>query len=593
MKLSLWRASVLAFGILADSGFAQNRSDLPAGVTMDAAVTIVMRDGVPLMADVYLPETSVTQDNRREGAGRLPTILVRTPYNRRATGVASYRNFATHGYAVVLQDVRGRYGSRGEFGSIIQEGPDGDDTLNWIAAQPWSNGRVGMAGSSYVGIVQWWAAIQENPHLAAIFPVVSGDDEYLDRFYSAGGALKLGHRLFWVAENFHALGSKEPPFDSYIEHMPLRTADVMATGHTLPLWQQALNHPAYDSYWEQRSIRAKIDRVRVPVFSMGGWFDNYAEGDLDAFQRLAHLDRNVETWIGPWGHNFADHFPTLDFGPEAHVSIRRLQLEFFDRYLKNTRDQTRPEPRLHLFVMGTNVWREDHEWPLARTIYTPFYLRSKGSANTAAGDGELTPSPPGKSKADHFVYDPLLPVPTRGGAICCNPAVLPSGPLDQSIVERRKDVLVFTSAKLSDDLEVTGVVRATLYVATSANDTDFTLKLVDLSPSGASLLVTDGLLRMRYRVSLRDPTFVKRDQPYQATIDAGVTSYVFRAGHRVRVEVSSSNFPRFDRNLNMAEALADGSRSQRASQTVFHEKKYPSAIYLPVIPLLRSGGTSN
>lgn len=598
MTLSLWRAVVAASGLLAapylglllganarvaagdaQASAGQNKTNLSLGVHQDAGVNVWMRDGVPLLADIYRPQS----------AGRLPTILVRTPYYRRAEGVSFYKNFATHGYAVVLQDVRGRYGSHGEFGSITQEGPDGDDTLNWIAAQPWSNGRVGMAGSSYIGIVQWWAAIQENAHLVAIFPVVSGDDEYLDRFYSPGGAMKLGHRLFWVAENFHPPGSPEAPLNSYIDHLPLRTADSKAAGRPLPLWQEALNHPAYDSYWEQRSIRGKIDRVRVPVFSMGGWFDNYAESDLDAFKRLADLDRDVETWIGPWGHNFAERFPLVDFGPEAHVPIRQLQLEFFDRYLKAANDQPVPKPRLHLFVMGANIWREEHEWPLARTVYTPFYLQGAGSANSAAGDGGLAPLIPKKSEADHFVYDPGQPVPTEGGAICCNAAVLPDGPLDQTSVERRRDVLVYTSAKLNDDLEVTGPVRATLYVATSVNDTDFTVKLVDVLPSGVPLLVTDGLVRMRYRVSLRDPTFVHHDQPYQVTIDAGVTSYLFRAGHHIRVEVSSSNFPRFDRNLNTTGAMADSMRPQRATQTVFHEKKYPSAIYLPVIPSLRTG----
>ncbi len=558
----------------------QSSTYIPAGVRAEMGVAVRMRDGVELAADVYRPQAT----------GRFPTILVRTPYGRRALGVSYYKTFAAHGYAVVLEDVRGRNGSEGQFGSIQQEGPDGNDTLNWIAAQPWSNRRVGMAGSSYIGIVQWWAAIQENPHLVAIFPVVSGDDEYLDRFYSPGGALKLGHRLFWVAENFHTPGTLEPTLESYIRHLPLRTADEMAARHTLGIWQDALNHPSYDSYWEQRSIRGKMDRVRVPVFSMGGWFDNYVESDLDAFARLAHLNRDVETWIGPWGHTFSEQFSTADFGPQSHLQIRQMQLEFFDRCLKSAADLPALKPRLHLFVMGADVWREEHEWPLARTVFTPFYLDSHGAANTAGGDGGLGSTAPKKSKPDHFVYDPLAPVPTQGGAICCNALVFPDGPLDQTAVERRQDVLVYTSGVLADDLEATGPVRATLYVSTSANDTDFTVKLVDLSATGIPLLVTDGLVRVRYRVSLRDPSFVKHDVPYQVTIDGGVTSYVFRAGHRIRAEISSSNFPRFDRNLNRAEANADESRPQNALQTVFHERKYPSAIYLPVIPKAHTTG---
>jgi len=557
-----------------------------------------MRDGIELAADLFRPA----------GSHRLPAILVRTPYNRKNESLRGYRLFARHGYAVIIEDVRGRYGSSGEFGSIEQEGPDGSDTINWIADQPWSDGRVGMAGASYLGIVQWRAAVQSNPHLVAIFPMVSGDDEYLDRFYSTGGALKLGHRLLWIAENFHPFGVPEPPFLSYIFRLPLRAADRAAAGITVEQWQQALDHPRYDAYWEHLSIRREIGQIHVAVFSIGGWFDNYAPSDLDAFARLSKagrpvetsvaksaeasvettvetsVERSVETWIGPWGHTLNQPAGQRDFGSASRIPIRSLQLAFFDRWLKPANPAPPAKPRLNLFVIGPNVWREEHEWPLARTLYRNLYLSGNGQANTAAGDGVLSFEPPRKAKPDHFVYDPVQPVPTAGGAICCNARVLPPGPLDQSAVERRKDVLVYTSAPLRDDLEVTGPVRALLYVATSANDTDFTAKLVDVAPGNTPLLVTDGILRMRYRLSLARPSFVKSKTPYQVMIDAGVTSWVFAAGHRIRLEISSSNFPRFDRNLNSTGNNADLDRALKANQTVFHEEKYPSGLILPVIP---------
>lgn len=545
---------------------------------LQSTVTIRMRDGVELAADLFRPA----------GPARFPTILVRTPYNRKSEGLRGYRFFARHGYAVVIEDVRGRYGSRGEFGSIAQEGPDGSDTINWVAEQPWSDGRVGMAGASYLGMVQWRAALQSNPHLVAIFPMVSGDDEYLDRFYSAGGALKLGHRLLWIAENFHPFGVPEAPFLAYISRLPLRSVDRAAAGITVPQWQQALDHPRYDAYWERLSVRPQIPRLRVAVASIGGWFDNYAPSDLDAFTRLSKADRlaetSVETWIGPWGHTLNQRAGALDFGSASRIPIRNLQLAFFDRWLKPANPAPPGRPRLNLFVVGPNVWREEHEWPLARTFYRNLYLGGNGKANTAAGDGWLSFDPPRKSKPDHFVYDPMHPVPTTGGAICCNARVLPPGPLDQSAVERREDVLVYTSAPLREDLEVTGPVRALLYVATSANDTDFTAKLVDVTPGNTPLLVTDGILRMRYRLSLAQTSFVKSNQPYQVMIDAGVTSWVFAAGHRIRLEISSSNFPRFDRNLNSTGNNANLDRASTASQTVFHEKKYPSGLIVPVIP---------
>ncbi len=536
-----------------------------------------MRDGVELVSDVFLPVAP----------GRWPTILLRTPYNRRGDGASGYKMFASRGYAVMLQDVRGRFDSEGEFGSIAQEGADGDDTIDWIAAQAWSNGRVGMAGASYPGIAVWRAAVQRNPHLVAIFPMVSGDDEYLDRFYSPGGAMKLGHRLLWISDNFHPPGRPQPEFKSYITHLPLRTSDLAATGREIPIWQEALDHPSYDSYWQQLSLRPQLEKVESAVLSMGGWFDNYAPDDLDAFSRLARLGRDVETWIGPWAHSFTYRFPGVDFGPDSRPHVRSMQLAFFDRRLKELPPTPAgPKARLHLFLMGPNVWREEHEWPLARTRYTSFYLTSQGKANSAQGDGSLTtfPTDRRKSKADHFVYDPAQPVPTQGGPICCDSDVLPPGPLDQSSVERRSDVLVYTSGPLAEDLEVTGPVRALLYVATSANDTDFTAKLVDVPPAGAPRLITDGIVRLRYRLSLSTSTFVKRNTPYQVSVDSGVTSYVFPAGHRIRLEVSSSNFPRFDRNLNTLEPVADAAKAIKASQTVFHEPKYPSALILPVIP---------
>lgn len=554
-----------------------------SGVIEERNISVPMRDGVELEADLFLPSRT----------GQWPAILVRTPYDRRSEGTRAYIYFARHGYAVVLQDVRGRGGSGGTFGPISQEGPDGSDTINWIAEQQWSNRRVGMSGGSYLGIAQWWAAVQKNSHLVTIFPIVSGDDEYLDRFYSPGGALKLGHRLLWLSENLTPRGVERPSFDSYIRHVPLSTADVAATTLHLDIWSGAVDHPSYDKYWNKFSIRRQLNKVKIPVSSMGGWFDNYAESDLDSFTQLRARGVPVETWIGPWGHSFVTRFPTVDFGPDSRARTRALQLAWFDRFLK--RDSAKSAQKtavLHVFVMGPNVWREEHEWPLARARFTNFYLNSRGRANGGHGDGELRSRAASHSVPDHFVYDPRHPVPTSGGAICCNPRVLPPGPLNQAAVEERNDVLVYTSAVLKQDLEVTGPVAATVFFATSANDTDVTVKLVDVYPDGRPLLVTDGIQRLRYRMSLDKPVFVKRGVPYEIRVDAGVTSWVFERGHRIRVEISSSNFPRFDRNLNSILPNADELRMTVANQTVLHDRNYPSAVILPVIPSLRSLSSS-
>ena len=556
------------------TGWANTRPQMQSSTNRFSAA-VRMRDGVRLAADVYLPET----------AGRWPTVLVRTPYSRRAGSIRSYLYFLHRGYAVVAEDVRGRYASEGVFTSTDREGPDGDDTINWIAEQRWSNGRVAMAGSSYLGMVQWWAAVQGNPHLDAISPMCSGDDEYLDRYYSTGGALKVGQRLLWLSQNLTPRSRLRPLFRSYIDHLPLRTADVAAADIILPAWQNALDHPSYDQFWKRLSIREQAAHVNAPVLSLGGWFDDYVESDLDAFSRLASQHKRVETWIGPWAHNPGVQFPTRDFGPEAAIPIRRMQAEWFDRWLapaSDARGAGAHRPSLHIFVMGPNIWREEHEWPLARTRYTPVYLTSRGHANAVTGDGALQWEP-AKSKPDTFTYDPKNPVPTVGGAICCDPKVLPPGPLNQKVVETRPDVLVYTSHPLDDDLEVTGHIRVILYVSTSVNDTDFTAKLVDVEPDGRPLIVSDGIQRLRYRLSLLDPVFVKRNTPYQISIDAGVTSYVFSRGHRLRLEVSSSNFPRFDRNLNSTGPNANQKKILKARQTVFHDSRYASVVVLPVI----------
>jgi len=557
-------------------------------------VRVPMRDGVHLDTNVFHPA----------GSGRYPAILLRTPYGKGADFPPGYASFIDHGYAVVMQDVRGRYASEGVFNALRQEGPDGYDTLNWIAEQPWSDGKVGMIGGSYLGIAQWRVAVLNNPHLKAIFPVVSGDDDYYDRFYSRGGAVKLGHRLLWLSQNLTPGGLAKPKFGEYIGHLPLRTSDRAATTRTLPLFQNVLNHPTYDSFWSDLSVREKLNRVQVPVFAVGGWYDNYVEGDLEAFAALhkpGRHDARHRILIGPWPHNMSTPFAGVAFGDDSSAPIRAYQIAWFDHWLKGAPEEAGgytpwtwhhvraevDEAPVHIFVMGVNRWRDEQEWPLARTRYTPIYLASRGHANTLKGDGALAWRHE-TTKPDHFTYDPRDPVPTMGGAVCCDPKIFPWGPMDQRLIEKRKDVLVYTSDPLKQKLEVTGTVRVVVYAATSAPDTDFTAKLIDVFPSGEARNLTDGILRLRYRHGLDKVELSEPGQIEALTIDAGVTSNVFLAGHRIRLEISSSNFPRFDRNPNTGTAIADETVQRKAQQTIYHDRVYPSHIWLPVIPELTS-----
>ncbi|HUS04884.1 MAG TPA: CocE/NonD family hydrolase [Bryobacteraceae bacterium] len=538
-------------------------------------VRIPMKDGVRLSAHVYKPP----------GSAKSPVILIRTPYGKSADLLANYRAFVERGYTVVVQDVRGRYESEGTFRPMVQEASDGNDTLNWIARQTWSNGKIGMLGGSYVGIVQWRAALTGNPHLKAISPVVSGYDEYRDRYYSPGGALKLGHRLLWLSENLRLPSAPKSEFREFTRHLPVRTLDKLATGQRVESYQEALNHPGYDAYWKAISTREHIGNVRVPVFSVAGWYDNYVQSDLEAFALLSARSAAPRIVVGPWPHNMSIPFPDVSFGANSSAPIRRFQLEWFDYWLKTP--QPAPEFRaapVRIFVMGANRWRDEREWPLARTRFTPMYLAGRGDANTAKGDGLLAPEPHRSDLPDEFTYDPRKPVPTLGGSVCCNPKVFPWGPLDQRAAEARMDVLVFTTPPLRQDLEVTGPVRVNLFISTSAPDTDFTAKLVDVHPDGPARILTDGILRLRYRNSLERAVLAKPGEIYQVTIDAGVTSNVFKAGHRIRLDISSSNFPRFDRNPNTGRTIADETELRVATQTIYHGRNYPSHVLFPVIP---------
>jgi putative CocE/NonD family hydrolase len=370
-----------------------------------------------------------------------------------------------------------------------------------------------------------------------------------------------------------------------VDHLPLRTADRTAAGRTLDVWQEALNHPSYDNWWRSRSTLERIASIHVPVFIVGGWYDNYVESDLDAFSKLRQHSSAHRIIVGPWGHNMTEPFRSgITFGRHAAAPVRKYQLEWFEHWLRG------PQPApdfaqapVRIFVMGANRWREENEWPLVRTRLTPMYLSSQRGANTLNGDGLLILHPE-HADVDRFTYDPRYPVPTAGGAVCCNSKIFAAGPMDQRRTEMRDDVLVYTSQPLKQDIEVTGSVRVVLFIASTAPDTDFTAKLVDVHPDGHARNLCDGILRLRYRDGLSSPKLAKPGQRYRIEIPAGVTSNVFFAGHRIRLEVSSSNFPRFDRNPNTGRPIADEREFRVARQAIFHGRETPSHVLLPVIP---------
>jgi putative CocE/NonD family hydrolase len=353
-----------------------------------------------------------------------------------------------------------------------------------------------------------------------------------------------------------------------------------------------LHHPEDGSQWWQINLERQHFNVSVPMYHISSWYDIFLHGGIANFcgarqqAMTAEARRGQKLLIGPWAHLFPYTNPTsqgtgdIDFGPRALIDLHEIQLRWFDHWLKGSDTGILEEPPIKLFVMGENVWRDEHEWPLARTRYTAYYLHSQGKANSARGDGTLSPVAPGEEPADRFVYDPNDPVPTCGG----NTLIIAMGVQDQRKVEERNDVLVYTSNVCTEALEVTGPVVVKLFATTTTPDTDFTAKLVDVRPDGYAQNLTDGIMRARYRESRMCPSLLTPGKVYEFTIDLWATSHVFLPGHRIRVEISSSNFPRFDRNLNTGEDQATSTRCQTAAQTILHDQRYPSHILLPVIP---------
>ena len=556
-------------------------------VAIEQSVKVKMRDGVVLAADIYRPISDE----------KFPVLLERTPYNR-ADEAAMANELASHGYVVVLQDTRGRYESGGDFYPFRNEGSDGYDTVEWAAQLDRSNGKVGMFGGSYVGATQMLAAMGVPPHLVAIFPYVTAS-EYYEGWTYQSGVLMQWFTSSWTsglavdtlrrqAEN--SLSPKE-----WVKELPLERYPILKTPESpafVPYFREWLMHERDDAFWQKWRVSDHYGEMTVMGLHAGGWHDLFLKGSIKNFTGLQQEAKTPATRkeqrliIGPWAH--APTSPEgkvgdVVFGKSAVMDSTATALKWFDYSLKGINNEYSSAAPVRLFIMGENVWRDEQEFPLARTRYTKYYLHSTSRANGISGNGELTQTLSTVERKEEFDYDPMNPVPTIGGRLCCGRA-LPPGPADQRPNETRSDVLVFSTAPLEKDVEATGFVTVELYASTSAIDTDFTALLVDVEPNGYARFLTDGIVRARYRNGTAKPAEVVPGQVYKYTIDLWATGNVFKAGHRIRLYVSSSNFPRFGRNLNLGEPIASSSRWKVAHQTIYHGQDYPSALILPIIP---------
>lgn len=557
---------------------------LPYGLNARYNVKVPMRDGINLSADIYFPKS---------GEGPFPVILARTPYdNMTEESIEASKFYPQHGYIFVAQDVRGKNDSEGEFYPFLNEFEDGYDTVEWIGSQPWCDGNIGMVGASYVGNVQLQAAAMDSKYLKTIVPRVTGHDCHEFVIYQ-GGAFQLAVAAMWALR--HDTRTRQDIFiynwEQLFRSLPLREFDS-AAGKDVQFFQDWIDHPDNDSYWHALSLEHRYKDMKIPILHVGGWYDICVFGTLKNFVGVQkhggseEARTNQQVILGPWIHEASvyTHAGEVDYGVESRLDLQEVELRWFDRWLKGEENGAENDASVKIFTMGTNQWRDENEWPLQRTNYTPYYLHSRGNANSRTGDGLLSTETPSDEPCDEYHYNPEFPVSTRGGNTCCNPDLVPWGSYDQRSTEMRNDVLVYTSGPLEQDLEVTGPVILKLFASTDGRDTDFTAKLVDVAPDGYAVNLCDGIIRGRYRNTTSEVELLEPNQIYEFTIDLWVTSNVFLKGHRIRVDISSSNYPRFDRNPNTGNAFGQDSEIRIAHQKIFHTNKHKSQIILPVIP---------
>ncbi|WP_157220740.1 CocE/NonD family hydrolase [Flavisphingomonas formosensis] len=581
-------------------------------IIVEHDVPMRTRDGVTLYSDVYRPDAE----------GTFPVMIIRTPYDK---GMQVYadgktmsrhlihsRYFPKHGYVVVVQDTRGRWQSGGDFYPYVWDAEDGFDTVEWAASQSWSNGKVAIVGKSYMGLVQYLAAIEKPPHLVAGAPM-SAPISYFENCVYRRGVFELGWQLSYIIglardiairmggaegeRRLHYLNQflenpairfgklKMPEF----LHLPLRDwIDRLA--EDAPYVRDLIDNWKDGAYWHGMDARPRARDVTIPMLHVGSWFDPFLVDTTEMFNRIRaeapeEVARNQKMLIGPWTHIFGSRIAgQVDFGPEAELDIDELELRWYDHWMKGIDTGLMDEAPVKIFVMGANRWRHEQEWPIARTRYTPLYLGSGGRANSRDGDGRLSFDRPGVQPPDSYIYDPADPVPTCGGTTLLSFGG-DAGSCDQAIVEVRQDVLVYTSDTLEKPIEVVGPILMRLFAATSAPDTDFMVKLVDVRPDGSAFNVADGVIRARFREALDQPTMVEPGAIVEYEIDMWSTAHLFQAGHRIRVDVTSSDFPRYDRNPNTGHDFGTDAAEDlaRARQTIFHDARFASHIVLPVI----------
>lgn len=590
-------------------------------IIIEKNVMAPMRDGVKLAADIYRPE----------GAGKWPVVLIRIPYNKEEMMPMLGKEIARRGYVVIIQDCRGTFKSEGRiFFPLFWETDDGKDTIDWIAKQSWYGGGVGMWGGSYFGYTQW-AAAPGNTDLKCFYPLLTTPN-MVDAFI-IGGAMQYEFTTTWTQqvgkqnEDVANLVLKpdltggwynyplEPPMNVNFGEISHKMENADAINGILGLnlsisdsgpipketFKQVIDkllplfsYPSLTYNQPALKFGDRYKDISAPAYSVAGWYDIFLQAQIDDFLKLqkegkGDAAKKSKLVIGPWGHGYENPMASgkCKLAAQREMLNEFVKIEWFDKWLKGKKDNVEFGAPVKIFVMGANVWRTENEWPLARMKQTNYYLSGGGKANSISGDGALSTELPSENvPPDKFDFDPSKPVPTSGGALLDSEE---SGVKLQKDVELRNDVLVYSFPVLQEDVEVTGPISAVIYASTSAVDTDWTVKLVDARPDGKIVNIQDGIIRARYREDLLHPSLLTPNEIYKYTIDMWSTSYVFKKGHTIRIEVSSSNFPRFGKNCGLG-GKGGPTDFVVAHQTIYHDAKHPSHIVLPIIPKNKLAG---
>jgi len=571
---------------------AEEKQENIADVLCERDVPVEMRDGTVLRCDVWRPRANE----------RVPALLQRQPYDKRMAQSYVYAHpgwYARHGYGVVVQDSRGRGSSAGDFYPLRGDAADGVDTIAWCAEQPWCSGKVASYGFSLPGLNQLLAAAEKPAALVTAIPGFYPQGMY-DGLTHVGGAFGLAAVLNWALllapdaarragkpellnDISNASGCGGPPATLALKNMPF-----LLKPDLLSFLRDYLEHPAFGPYWREFELGENLADVTIPCLHLSGWYDSFVTQTLDAYERFTTgTNADHRLLVGPWYHiPWTQQVGAVDFGGDARNFVDEYQLAWLDFWTKGQRGALDALPRVRVFVTGSNVWHDAEHWPLPATKNQTWFLRSEGRANSLSGNGTLTREPPNTNElADYYFYDPTNPVQSLGGHSCCYPQAAPMGPMVQREVELRNDVLIYTSEPLERPLWVAGKVMAKLFAATTARDTDWVVKLCDVALDGRSLNIQEGVIRARFRNGFERAELLEPDSVNEYTITIGVCCHSFAAGHRIRIQVTSSNFPGIDRNPNTGGPLGMENAFEwvPASQTILHDAARPSCIILPIV----------